>query len=134
MILNVINIIFLKRDIAARNCLINKNDNKNRTYTLENTSLSVKIGDFGLAKNMYSKDYYKPFFNQKPMPIRWMSPEAIFDGIYTSKSDVWSFGILIWEVITLGYQPYLGLENCQVIEYIKNGFHLKISNKCPIEL
>ena len=60
--------------------------------------------------------------------------KAIFDGIYTTKSDVWSFGVLIWEIITLGYQPYLGLENNQVIEYIKNGFRLKISNKCPIEL
>jgi proto-oncogene tyrosine-protein kinase ROS len=92
------------------------------------------LGDFGLAKDMYSKDYYRPFCDQKPMPIRWMSPESIFEGLYTTKSDVWSFGVLIWEVITLGYQPYLGMENNQVMEYIKSGCHLKISNKCPPEL
>ena len=59
----------------------------------------VKIGDFGLARNIKYKEYYQGvgFF-----PIKWMSPEAIMDHKFTCKSDVWSFGVLLWEILTLG--------------------------------
>ena len=69
------------RDIAARNCLLNKD-------LSDEFNIQVKLGDFGLTRSIYLKDYYKLKAN-KPMPIRWMSPEALNDGIYTHKSDVW---------------------------------------------
>ncbi len=60
--------------------------------------------------------------------------EFLLIGEFSSKSDIWSFGILVWEVMTLGYQPYPGLSNDQVIDYILDGYVLKISDKCPIEM
>jgi serine/threonine protein kinase len=64
----------------------------------------------------------------------WMSPEAIFDGVFTTQSDIWSFGVTVWEVMTMGRQPYPGMENKQVIEYVKNGGHPEISEGCPSQV
>ena len=61
--------------------------------------LKVKIGDFGLARGMYKNSYYR---GGEFLPIMWMSPEAISDHKFSSKSDVWSFGVLAWEVLTMG--------------------------------
>ncbi|CAF0973988.1 unnamed protein product [Brachionus calyciflorus] len=120
---------FIHRDLAARNCLIHK----------ENDILTVKLADFGLAREIYSsnnkKDYYKQINDvHKLLPIRWMSPESLCDGIYTNKSDVWSFGIVIWEIMTLGYIPYTGLNNLECIEYILNGGTIKIPPYCLREI
>ena len=82
---------FVHRDLAARNCLLNSTDS--------NVTRTVKIGDFGLAKNLRSKEYYK---GEGLLPVKWMAPESIMDGIFTIKSDVWTFGILMWEILTLG--------------------------------
>lgn len=101
-------------------------------------SFRVKLGDFGMAHELYSsriKDYYKQVNSiNKLLPIRWMSPESICDGVYSSKSDVWSFGVIVWEVLTLGFQPYFGMENMKVIEYVKSGGKLQIPQKCPLEM
>lgn len=99
----------------------------------ENDVLTVKIGDFGLARDIYSIHYYKQA-NNNPLPIRWMAPESIIDGLFTNKSDVWSFGILLWEVLTLGYHPYPGMDNQDVIEFVKSGGTLEITAKCPLEM
>lgn len=101
--------------------------------TDDDTDILVKIGDFGLAREIYANDYYKQGCN-KLLPIRWMSPESIFDGVFTTQSDVWSFGILLWEILTLGCQPYPGLDNKQVIDFIKNRGINQIPDKCPIEM
>ena len=92
------------RDIAARNCLVTS-----LAEEMSNNDFNIvaKIGDFGLARELYVNDYYKQGGNRL-LPIRWMSPESIFDGIFTTQSDVWSYGILLWEIITLGHQPYTG--------------------------
>ena len=79
----------------------------NEQSATDGKKLKVKIGDFGLARQLYSKDYYK-VDTDKPMPIRWMSPEALVDGIFTPESDVWSYGILMWEVLTLGIFIIIG--------------------------
>lgn len=98
----------------------------------------VKLGDFGMAHQLYSapiKNYYKQMDNiNKLLPIRWMSPESIYEGVYSTKSDMWAFGIIVWEVLTLGFQPYFGMENLQVIEYVKSGGRLQIPQKCPVEM
>jgi len=87
-----------------------------------------------LAREIYSNDYYKQGCNNKLLPIRWMSPESIFDGVFTTQSDVWSFGILLYEILTLGRQPYPGMDNKQVIEFIKNYGINTIPTRCPIEM
>ena len=111
--------------------MINIEDNANDDHDLK---ITVKLGDFGLARELYSMHYYKQTNNQKLLPIRWMPPESITDGLFTTKSDIWSFGIVVWEIFTLGYQPYTGMDNKQVIEFVKSGGVLELPKKCPIEM
>lgn len=85
---------FVHRDLAARNCMVAGD----RT---------VKIGDFGMARDIYETDYYKKE-SKGLLPVRWMAPESLADGVFTSDSDVWSYGIVLWEIATLAQQPYQG--------------------------
>ncbi|KAI3382501.1 hypothetical protein SNEBB_010937 [Seison nebaliae] len=97
---------FIHRDLATRNILVNEN-------------LIAKIGDFGLAKDLYSRDYYSWSSKKSEIPIRWMSPEAL-DGRASYPADVWSYGIVLWEIFTLGRVPYdFFNDNIQVITFIK---------------
>ena len=80
-------------DLAARNCLVAEPP-------------VIKIGDFGMAHEVYA-DYYKKG-NPGMMPVRWMAPETLRDGKFSSASDVWSFGVVLWEMVTLAEQPYQG--------------------------
>lgn len=101
---------FVHRDLAARNCMV---DDK----------LTVKIGDFGMTRDIYETDYYRKG-SKGLLPVRWMAPESLKDGVFTSYSDVWSYGIVLWEMVTLASQPYQGLSNDQVninaaIKYIQ---------------
>ena len=72
---------------------------------MSNFSVQVKLGDFGLARDIYKNDYYR-VGKGKPMPFKWMPPESLIDGLFTTQSDVWAFGVLLWEILTLGQQPY----------------------------
>jgi len=100
---------FVHRDLASRNCLLS-------------ADLTAKVGDFGMAKDVYPNNYYKKC-TATELPVRWCSPESLRDGVSTTKSDVWSYGIVLYEMITLGSQPYQGLTNDQVIQFLinKNG-------------
>ena len=90
----------------------------------------VKIGDFGLARNVYVTDIYNT--NSKgPLPVRWMAPESIIDGVFTSQSDVWSYGVVLLEVATLAELPYQGLSNEEVISHIRSGQHPLVPEHCP---
>lgn len=73
-----------------------------------------------MTRAMYENDYYR--FNRKGMlPVRWMSPESLALGIFTPSSDVWSFGVLIYEIVTFGSFPFQGKSNNEVLEYVKSG-------------
>ena len=80
----------------------------------------------------YYHEYYKPA-GKRLMPVRWMAPESLKDGKFTMKSDVWSFGIVMYEMLTLGQQPYAGLRNDQVFNYIGVQRHvMRKPTECPI--
>ena len=111
---------FVHRDLATRNCLINH-------------QLFVKISDFGLSKDIYSKDYYT-FGEKSVLPIRWMPPEAIVYSKFTTQSDIWSFGIVLWEIFSSGAQPYYTLSNEEVIEYVTDEKVLRHPSECPNEI
>ncbi|KAK5907376.1 hypothetical protein CesoFtcFv8_005233 [Champsocephalus esox] len=94
---------FVHRDLATRNCLVGKN------YT-------IKIADFGMSRNLYSGDYYR-IQGRAVLPIRWMSWESILLGKFTTASDVWAFGVTLWEILNFcKEQPYSQLTDEQVIE------------------
>ncbi|KAL5022335.1 hypothetical protein ScPMuIL_001490 [Solemya velum] len=98
---------YVHRDLATRNCLVS-ND------------LNVKISDFGLARSVHSIDYYKGNENDA-IPIRWMPLEAILYNKFTVESDVWSFGIVLWEIFSFALQPYYGMTHEEVVTFIKEG-------------
>lgn len=103
---------FVHRDLAARNCMVGADN-------------SIKIGDFGLARDIYETDYYRKG-DKGTLPIRWMAPESIRDGIFTSNSDMWSFGVVLWEITTLAQMPYHPRANEEVIKYVQSGQTLEL--------
>ncbi|CAH0598780.1 unnamed protein product [Chrysodeixis includens] len=114
---------FIHRDIAARNCLL----------TSRGPGRVVKIADFGMARDIYRSDYYKKG-GKAMLPIKWMPPEAYIDGVFTIKTDVWSFGVLLWEVFSLGVMPYTGCANREVMEMVSGGGRLEKPYGCPQEI
>lgn len=106
------------RDLAARNCLVNDN-------------LDVKVGDFGLTRKTYSRDYYR-MTGSAPLPIRWMPPESFMDGVFSTASDIWAFGVMLWEIQTFGKLPYADLNNGEVAEQVsEDDYRLPSPGGCP---
>ncbi|KAK9701781.1 Low-density lipoprotein receptor domain class A [Popillia japonica] len=111
---------FIHRDIAARNCLL----------TTKGPGRVVKIADFGMSRDIYRSDYYRKG-GKAMLPIKWMPPEAFLDGIFTNKTDVWSFGVLLWEIMSMGYMPYTGCANREVMQLVTSGGRLEPPANCP---
>ncbi|CAF2524438.1 unnamed protein product [Rotaria sp. Silwood2] len=110
----------IHRDLAARNCLVDKNGR-------------VKVGDFGLSRCLHEDEEY--FSHIKEFPVRWWAVEVLSNGPYTHKSDVWSYGITIWEVFSKAALPYAHLQhNHLVIDAVKRGERLKQPQKCPVNI
>ncbi|RWS27211.1 Vascular endothelial growth factor receptor 3-like protein, partial [Leptotrombidium deliense] len=108
----------IHRDLAARNVLL-ADDN------------IVKICDFGLAKDCYKYDNYVKK-GDGPLPVKWMAIESIRDKVFTTKSDVWSFGVLLWEFFTLGGNPYPGIEvNEEFYKKLKYGYRMEKPEMSP---
>ncbi|XP_059411616.1 focal adhesion kinase 1-like isoform X2 [Carassius carassius] len=107
---------FVHRDIAARNVLVSSTD-------------CVKLGDFGLSRYMEDCSYYKA--SKGKLPIKWMAPESINFRRFTSASDVWMFGVCMWEILMLGIKPFQGVKNNDVIGRIENGERLAMPQNCP---
>ncbi|XP_010136582.1 PREDICTED: high affinity nerve growth factor receptor-like, partial [Buceros rhinoceros silvestris] len=110
---------FVHRDLATRNCLVGHD-------------LVVKIGDFGMSRDIYSTDYYR-VSGRTMLPIRWMPPESILYHKFTTESDIWSFGVVLWEIFTYGKQPWYQLSNTEAIECITQGRELERPRTCPAE-
>ena len=79
----------------------------------------VKIGDFGMARDVYKNDYYR-MGEKGQIPVRWLPPESLRDWVFTSKTDVWAFGVLLWEILTLGQQPYPARNHHEVMDFVCN--------------
>ncbi|XP_057372283.1 tyrosine-protein kinase Src42A-like [Daphnia carinata] len=108
---------YIHRDLAARNVLVDQNETV------------VKIADFGLAR-VIKEEEYEARIGAK-FPLKWTAPEAINFGKFSTKSDVWSFGILLSELITYGQTPYPGMSNNEVLLMIEMGCRMPIPEKCP---
>ncbi|XP_067414052.1 leukocyte tyrosine kinase receptor [Emydura macquarii macquarii] len=111
---------FIHRDIAARNCLL----------TCTGIGRVAKIGDFGMARDIYRASYYRKG-GRAMLPVKWMPPEAFLEGIFTSKTDTWSFGVLLWEIFSLGYMPYPCKTNQEVLEFVTSGGRMDPPKNCP---
>ena len=103
-------------DLAARNCLVAE-------------PRVIKIADFGMAHELYQEYYQRG--NAGLLPVRWMAPESLSMGKFSVASDVWSFGVVLWEMVTFGETPFTGMNNNSVMQNIKKGGMLTRPNNCP---
>ncbi|VVC41154.1 Hypothetical protein CINCED_3A002845 [Cinara cedri] len=110
----------IHRDLAARNILVTE-------------ERVCKISDFGFARDVASSRVYERK-SEGRLPIRWMAPESLFDNMYSAKSDVWSFGVLMWEIVTLGSTPYPGMAAADVMKRIRDGYRLDKPQHCRREV
>lgn len=110
----------IHRDLAARNVLVGHNK-------------TCKVADFGFARDVVVNRIYERK-SEGRLPIRWMAPESLYDNIFSSKTDVWSFGVLLWEIVTLGSTPYPGMAAGDVIKKIRDGYRLEKPDHCKREL
>ncbi|KAG1705108.1 Proto-oncogene tyrosine-protein kinase receptor Ret [Nymphon striatum] len=108
------------RDLAARNILVAGGK-------------AIKISDFGLTRDVYEADtYFKR--SKSRVPVKWMAIESLEDNIYTIKSDVWSFGIVLWEIVTLGANPYPGVTPERLFHLLKSGYRMERPENCSTDL
>ena len=107
---------FVHRDVAARNVLVSSED-------------CVKLADFGLSRSLTEQCYYKA--TKGKLPIKWMAPESINFRRFTTSSDVWMFGVCMWEIMMFGVKPFQGVKNNDVISKIEGGERLPLPQDCP---
>ncbi|XP_043095280.1 tyrosine-protein kinase Fer-like isoform X2 [Puntigrus tetrazona] len=113
----------IHRDLAARNCLVGEES-------------VVKISDFGMSRQEQD-GVYSATGGMKQIPVKWTAPEALNYGRYTTESDVWSFGVLLWETFSRGVTPYtvpLNMNNQQTRDEVEKGYRMPAPNNCPDEI
>uniref|UniRef100_A0AAQ4P7W1 receptor protein-tyrosine kinase n=1 Tax=Gasterosteus aculeatus aculeatus TaxID=481459 RepID=A0AAQ4P7W1_GASAC len=110
---------FVHRDLAARNCMLDE-------------SYTVKVADFGLARDVYDKEYYSVHNKSGvKLPVKWMALESLQTHKFTPKSDVWSFGVLLWELMTRGAPPYSDVNSFDITVFLLQGRRLLQPEFCP---
>ncbi|XP_071787274.1 uncharacterized protein [Asterias amurensis] len=110
----------IHRDLAARNILVAED-------------MTCKVSDFGLARDVMNIRVYERQ-SDGCLPLRWMAMESVLDDVYTTKSDVWSYGILLWEIVTLGARPYPAMSAKTMIKELQNGYRMPKPSHCQEEL
>ena len=111
----------IHRDLAARNCFLDD-------------SFHVKIGDFGLARNTYDKGYYR-WQGERMLPIKWMAIECLQGKTtFTTESDVWSYGVCLWEIMSRGIEPYEGIDVRLLGHFLAQGRRLERPESCSREV
>ena len=110
---------YIHRDLASRNVLLTE-------------TLTCKIADFGLSRVTVDKDYYRS--RGGPLPVRWTAPEALDESKFSEQSDVWSFGVLLWEIWSRADMPYKGWDNEKVWAKVLSGYRLESPIACPREI
>lgn len=108
------------RDLAARNVLLAEGK-------------VCKVSDFGLTRDVYEDDAYLKRSKDR-VPVKWMAPESLADHVYTNRSDVWAFGVLAWELITLGASPYPGIPPQNLYHLLKQGYRMEKPDNCSDEM
>ncbi|KAI6228751.1 Tyrosine-protein kinase receptor [Aphelenchoides fujianensis] len=115
---------FVHRDLAARNCLLSS----------KGPDRVAKLADFGLSRDIFRcNDHYQKN-GRALMALKWMPPESFLDGMFNNKTDVWSYGVLLWEIFTMGYAPYQHRTNQEVMEMVAAGARLDVPVGTPQEL
>lgn len=109
---------FVHRDLAARNCMLD-------------SDLTAKVADFGLSRDIYEREYYSSDNKKCKLPVKWMAPESLEKGTYNTKTDVWSYGVLVWELLTRGVTPYPDVDNWEILNYLKQGRRMPRPSFCP---
>ncbi|XP_035689459.1 uncharacterized protein LOC118424790 isoform X2 [Branchiostoma floridae] len=111
------------RDLAARNCMLDEN-------------LRVKVADFGLCRDVHEKGYYRiqSWEVHVKLPYKWMAPESHATYIFDTKTDIWSYGIVLWEIFAAGQTPYPGMPGVSIVHHLKEGYRMDRPNRCPIML
>ena len=112
----LIKLRYIHRDLAARNCIVYPDSN-------------VKVSFLSLCEDTHSSDYH--LLNGIPVPLRWLSPEAIQAENYSEKSDVWSFGVTMWEIFSRGQQPFSDFKDEEVLEKVCKDLRLPKPLQCP---
>ncbi|XP_018523570.1 tyrosine-protein kinase Fes/Fps [Lates calcarifer] len=110
----------IHRDLAARNCLVAENN-------------VVKISDFGMSRQQ-DDGVYSAEGGLRQIPVKWTAPEALNYGRYTTESDVWSFGVLLWETFSMGMTPYTSMTNQQTRDEVERGYRMLAPHGCPVEI
>jgi len=114
------------RDLAARNLLLEIRSNAEHR---------VKVSDFGLSRPLMESEYYKTGESSRgQIPVKWTAPEALKWLKYSTQSDVWSFGVVLWEIFSYGQAPYPGLSNPEVIQQVYKGYRMPAPENCPPEI
>ncbi|KAI8495110.1 hypothetical protein Bbelb_270960 [Branchiostoma belcheri] len=108
--------VCIHRDLAARNILLGEN-------------LVAKVSDFGLSRDIFEDNEYNRSTKGR-LPLRWMACESLFYNVYTTQSDVWSFGVLMWEIMTMGKRPYEGISGKKMMDMIEKGGRLENPSGC----
>lgn len=128
---------FVHKDIAARNChvsvvLVHLVFDPVLSIMQVGPGLHVKLANFGLSYELHSADYCSIASKENyPLPLRWLAPESLKDNQFSTYSDVWSYGVLLWEVMSLGARPYAAMNNAQVAQSILTSHLLPQPKHCP---
>lgn len=109
---------FVHRDLAARNCMLDEKG-------------VAKVADFGLSRDIYERDYYSGKDKTIKLPVRWMALECLERNIYNTKTDVWSYGVVMWEILTRGMNPYPSVDNWDLTSFLQRGRRLPQPDHCP---